>query len=194
MPSTNLKPDCAILTEPDWAGQPMPELFETFDRTGRPLGLAPRDRVHREGLWHKSAHVFLFDHAGSFIVQRRAADKDLYAELWDYSVGEHLKPGEGYEAGATRGLQEELGITGVVLRAVGEERASSFTEAHRAICDQEFQQAFTAIYSGDVYPDPGEVAEVRRVSPRELERWLAQAPEQFTPWFMRDVHELGLLA
>ena len=66
------------------------EELQIFDRTGRALGLCPRHVVHTEGHWHKSAQVFLFNEAGELLIQQRAFEKDLYAGLWDYSVGEHL--------------------------------------------------------------------------------------------------------
>lgn len=65
------------------APPPYTELFEVFDAAGRSVGLRARAEVHRTGAWHKSAHVFLFNPAGELLLQRRAADKDLYADVWD---------------------------------------------------------------------------------------------------------------
>jgi isopentenyldiphosphate isomerase len=171
----------------------MPEYFETFADDGSPLGLVPRSQVHQQGLWHKSAHVFLFDSTRQLYLQRRASDKDLYANLWDFSVGEHLIPGESYHAAAVRGLQEELGIKGVALQAVGGERASSYHAADQGVSDREFQQAYSGCYDGQILPDPAEVAEVRSITLVELERWIARTPEQFTPLFVRDIYELGFI-
>ena len=149
--------------------------------------------MHAQGLWHKSAHVFLFTPNDELYLQRRAHDKDLYANLWDYSVGEHLTPGETYHAAAQRGLQEELGISGVDLTALGDPRPSSFIVAEQGIADQEFQQAYRGAYAGSIAPDPAEVAEVRAVCLADLARWITRAPEQFTPLFVRDIVDLGLL-
>lgn len=168
------------------------ELFETFDRTGQPTGLVARNEVHARGLWHKSAHVFLFDAEGHLFIQRRAADKDLYADLWDYSVGEHLTPGETYLAGAIRGLEEELGVSGVALRQVGDANAHG-VQLPGGGTDNEFQLAFTGEFHGEIRPDPVEVAEVRTIALESLRVWLERAPEQFTPWFLRDVFRLGFL-
>ena len=171
----------------------MTEYFETFNPDGEPLGLVPRPQVHREGLWHKSAHVFLFTPNQELYLQRRAADKDLYADLWDYSIGEHLVPGETYHDAAQRGLQEELGIQGVDLQPVGGERAFQFSLPERSIADHEFQQAFTGVYDGEIIPDPAEVAEVRRIGLADLAAWIAHTPDQFTPPFLRDIFELGFV-
>ena len=76
------------------------ERLETQDEQGAPEGLAPRGWVHAQGLCHKSAHVFLFTPEGELYLQRREANKDIHANRWDYSSGEHLQPGESYLSGA----------------------------------------------------------------------------------------------
>lgn len=167
------------------------ELFETFDRAGASLGLVARDEVHRRGLWHKSTHVFVFDPDGRMLVQRRAVDKDLYPALWDYSVGEHLLPGETFLAGAHRGLREELSIEVAALAAIGVRRWTELV-GDGAI-DREIQQAYRAVYSGPVEIDPVEVAEYRWASVDELRAWVQASPEALTPWFVRDLAEFDLI-
>ncbi|MCZ6711539.1 MAG: NUDIX domain-containing protein [Gammaproteobacteria bacterium] len=167
------------------------EWFEIFDANGQLLGEERRAHVHREGFWHKSAHVFLFDAANRLYVQRRTPDKDLYAGLWDYSVGEHLIPGESYLAGARRGLLEELGISGVELSALGGVQASR--NETPGIRDFELQQAYRGTYEGPLQPDPSEVSEMRKLHLDELERWLRREPDVFTPWFARDLAKHGFL-
>ena len=171
----------------------MDELFDTFDDQGIPRGLAARHRVHSLGLWHKSAHVFLFDRSGNIYLQLRAPDKDLYPSLWDYSVGDNLQPGESFRAAAARGLHEELGIGDVVLQTVGGVRASKFDNDELRVHDHELQQGFRGVYSGPMHPDPIEVAEVRSMEMLELETWIGRSPDSFTPWFLRDLRELGFL-
>jgi isopentenyl-diphosphate delta-isomerase len=85
------------------------EFFDTFDAGGNPTGIAPRLRVHREGLWHCAANVFLFRSDGRLIVQQRNQGKDVCPGAWDLSVAEHLKPGETYEQGARRGCEKNWG-------------------------------------------------------------------------------------
>ena len=167
------------------------EWFEVFDSNGQLEGRKPRARVHREGFWHKSAQVFLFDSANRLYVQQRSSGKDLYAGLWDYSVCEHLIPGETYLAGAQRGLFEELGIRGVELRALGAVQSSRHTAP--GIRDFELQQAYRGVYDGSLRPDPSEVSDVRRLPLDAVERWIRREPEVFTPWFARDLANYGFL-
>ena len=169
------------------------EQFATFTETGEPLGLVPRSRVHAEGLWHKSAQVFLFDAGGRLILQRRSADKDVCPGLWDQSAAEHLKPGESWLAGALRGLEEELGVTGITLEELGEPFHGRLDQPALGIHDYELQQAFRGIWAGPLSPDPVEVAEVRALPLDELTAWAEQSPEAFTPWFLRDAVRCGVL-
>jgi isopentenyl-diphosphate delta-isomerase len=163
------------------------ELFEIFSEDGQRLGLAPRGRVHRLGLWHRSAQVFLFDHHGRLLLQRRAMTKDVCPGLWDQSVAEHLKPGETYLDGARRGLEEELGVRGVTLTPLGEQDHGRLEDPRLGIRDYELMQSFSGHYDGPVTLDLEEVAEVRAVAPAELASWLGERPADFTPWFRRNV-------
>ena len=171
----------------------MDELFETYDEAGRAMGLMARHRVHATGAWHRSAHVFLFDTTGALLIQRRAPGKDLYPDLWDYSVGEHLVPGETYLAAARRGLEEELGVRGVSLEPVGDVRRWRSHQAELNLRDNELQQAFTGVHDGPFEPDAAEVAEVRAVGLQELAAEIERWPARFTPWFVRDLAELGFV-
>lgn len=169
------------------------EYFQTFDDEGRPLGLVPRDEVHARGLWHKSAHVFLFTGSGELYVQQRAADKDLYAGAWDFSVGEHLKPGETHEAAALRGLAEELSVTGVRLTPLGGVRPNTCRIDELGVIDRELQQSFRGCYDGPVAADPAEVAAVTTVALADLAQWIGRSPDVFTPWFLHELRVLNLL-
>ena len=169
------------------------EHFEVFTETGELLGTAPRSRVHAEGLWHKSAQVFLFNSQGNLYLQRRVEDKDVCPGLWDQSAAEHLTPGESYLEGALRGLKEELAVTGVELTPLGEAFAGRLDQPELGIHDHELQQAFQGTWDGPVYPDPAEVAEVRTVALDTLAGWVRESPQNFTPWFLRDAIRCGIL-
>ncbi len=167
------------------------ELFEVFSETGESIGLRPRDEVHREGLWHKSAHVFVFDSSGRLLLQQRVCDKDLYPDLWDYSVGEHTQPGESHEQTARRGLFEELGITSAKLWRLGATR--SIVLEGPQFMDSEIQQAYRCVHDGDVKPDPTEVSGVEWWALEDLSEWVARSPDEFTPWFVRDLKAFNWL-
>lgn len=159
------------------------EPFEIFDASGQPLGLAPRERVHREGLWHRAVNVLLFRSDGQLIIQRRQWHKDICPGVWDFSVAEHLQPGESFLQAALRGLQEELAVAGVALTAIGGSYRHRLDIPERGVSDHELQQCFQGQYDGELRPDADEVAEVTQIGWSELLAELAKRPDDFTPWF-----------
>jgi len=171
----------------------MSEIFQTYDEQGHPLELVERASVHRLGLWHRSSVIYLFHTDERMYVQRRAACKDLYENLLDHSVGEHLKPGETYLEAAQRGLHEELGLEGVELQPLGTERQLRTELPEHGIRDYEFQQVFSGVYEGDMQLDPEEVAEVHLFTLAQLIQTIEQEPETFTPWFADDLKTYGFL-
>lgn len=169
------------------------ELFETFDEDGKPGGLVPRSRVHREGHWHRAANVFVFRSDGRLLVQRRHSHKDVWPGAWDLSAAEHLKPGESYREAALRGLREELGIEGVSPEPLDGVAVSRIEEPGAGIRDYELQQTFRVVFDGPVTPDPQEVSATSWLSLEELSAAFSERPGDFTPWFRDSAARIGLL-
>lgn len=119
-----------------------PEYFDLVDSEGRPLGRAkPRDDVHRDGDWHRSAHIWVFSSDGRLLFQRRAPDKDTWPGTLDASVGGHYRAGEGAEEAIVREAREELGIDVVPaeLMLLGVRRVESLEPG---IIDRELQDVY----------------------------------------------------
>jgi isopentenyldiphosphate isomerase len=170
-----------------------PEQFQTYDKDGAPLGLVPRSDVHRLGLWHRAVNVLLFDRAGRLYIQRRAAGKDVWPNAWDISVGEHLQPGETFEAAAHRGLAEELSVHGVDLTALGEMIRAQIEIPELNVHDCEMQQTYRGDYDGPINADPAEVADVRLIALTDLAVEIAARPDDFTPWLRSRLQAFGLI-
>jgi isopentenyl-diphosphate delta-isomerase len=166
----------------------MEEVFEIFDAHGRRLGTAPRSQVHREGLWHRAANVFLLDRYGRLWLQRRSSTKDVWPGAWDLSVAEHLQPDETYLEAAARGLHEEMNVPGVALEPL-EDVVACRTRA-AGINDYELQQSFVGIYDRPLSPSHSEVAAVRSISLEDLAREISERPEAFTPWLRQRLGQL----
>jgi isopentenyl-diphosphate delta-isomerase len=167
------------------------ESFEVFDVDGSWLGVAPRSHVHREGLWHRAASVFLFRSDGRLVIQRRQWTKDVCPGVWDLSVAEHLKPGESYEQAAARGLREELGVGGVSLVPLGAVVRAKLDLPEQGVRDYELQQAFRGVCDGALRPDSAEVYELEAITLAELGSAFAARPDDFTPWFRASAARLG---
>lgn len=172
--------------------RPVQELFETFSEEGEPTGLVARDDVHKLGLWHRASNVFLFRTDGRLVVQRRHESKDAWPGAWDLSVAEHLRPGEGFLSGATRGLSEELGITGVNLEPASEVIRTKLEVAELGIKDYEIQVCFRGVSDADLTLQPSEVSATRLYHLRDLRAAMLDSPNKFTPWFRGRARDIGL--
>ena len=148
--------------------------------------------MHKDGLWHRASNVFLFRPDGKLVVQRRHESKDVCPGLWDLSVAEHLEPHESFLAGAIRGIDEELGITGVRLERASNVIRATLDIAEFGIRDYEFQVSFRGEFAGEPAPNLSEVAEIRFVAVGELQTEMMQSPERFTPWFHGRAIDIGL--
>ncbi|WP_405113988.1 NUDIX domain-containing protein [Paenibacillus sp. FSL K6-1217] len=88
------------------------EILTTFDEQGNRTGTAPRDEVHRQGLWHETFHCWFIrkDDSGLRIcLQLRSQQKKDYAGLLDITAAGHLLAEETALDGI-REVQEELGL------------------------------------------------------------------------------------
>ena len=91
------------------------ELLDVVDENGEPTGeTVGRDAAHRDGVRHRTAHVWLvrLGMLGQMqvLVQKRAADKDSFPGCWDVSSAGHVPAGQDWTTSALRELKEELGV------------------------------------------------------------------------------------
>lgn len=88
-----------------------PVQYEVLDDNGLPTGqVLDRPTVHAQQLWHGVVNVWIVNSKGELLMQLRAPGMELSPNVWDVSVGSHLRPGETPQAAAQRCLQSELGI------------------------------------------------------------------------------------
>ena len=86
------------------------EYVDLFDSDDRPLSRSvPKRQAHQQGLWHRSAHVWIYDRTGNILMQKRAQTKDTFPGLWDISVAGHISPERPPPRGACE-LKEEIGL------------------------------------------------------------------------------------
>lgn len=154
------------------------ELFDVVNENNVVVRQEPRSVVHRTGLWHRGMNIFLFTPDGKLLVQKRSKDKDTFPSALDCSVSEHVKAGEDYTQTAVRGLQEELGITGIVLRPLIEFSMVYGTN------DNEISQMF----EGGVEPsvvrfDPVEIQQISYHTLAELLAMVNTRQVSFSRWF-----------
>jgi len=137
--------------------------------------------VHQRGLRHMAVSVFVV--AGdNILLQRRAAGKYHSAGLWANTCCTHPNWNEAPEVCATRRLNEELGISGLVLDAVGQVEYRA--DVGQGLTEHEVVDVFVARTATrpDVAPDPQEVSGTTWTTLANLDRDLALNPGRYTRW------------
>lgn len=90
------------------------ELLDIVDEQGNPTGqTVERETAHREGIRHRSSHVWLFRRRGGrveVLLQKRSRKKESFPGCYDISSAGHIPAGEDYISSALRELREELGV------------------------------------------------------------------------------------
>ena len=81
------------------------EFLDIYDENGNHLGKEERGVVHKQALWHKTVHCWLFDKDGYVYFQKRADEKKLYT-----TASGHVMAGETVEQGFAREIREEIGV------------------------------------------------------------------------------------
>ena len=137
--------------------------------------------VHRQGLRHLAVSVFV-TRGDRILLQQRALTKYHTPGLWANTCCTHPHWGEAAATCAARRLDEELGLRGLDLRAVGtvEYRA----DVAGGMVEHEVVDIFTATAPAGMepLPDPAEVAATEWVTSADLMADLAARPDRYTPW------------
>lgn len=90
------------------------EYLDVCDEKGQPAGgIVSRDKAHRDGIRHRTAHVWVIrEEKGRIqvLLQKRSANKESFPGMYDTSSAGHIPAGCEPLDSALRELREELGI------------------------------------------------------------------------------------
>ncbi len=178
----------------------MEEHFDICDVHGRLTGESlPRSVVHAQGLWHKSAQVWIIDSQNRVLLQRRDERKQTDPGKWDISVAGHVSAGQTVLEAALRETEEELGLIlypeelELVFIAPRE-----YLDTEHQFYDREFHHTFLCrrdVELSTLRLQPGEVIDVTWQSLDEFyhrvegdDRGLVGRPGEYTAMF----HRLGI--
>jgi 16S rRNA (adenine1518-N6/adenine1519-N6)-dimethyltransferase len=143
------------------------------DQAVRPLD---RKTIHRENLYHRAAHVFIFNRLGELFLQKRSHRKDNFPRRWDSSAAGHVDADEGYMDCAIREVGEEVGLN-CSLSKIGAVPASERT-------GNEFIEIFRANSNAPLSLNVHEIETGGFFSLPMIDRWIAERPSDFAPGFV----------
>ncbi len=133
------------------APAPPQELVDIVDARDRPIMVMPLAEAHRQGLFHRSVRVLVYDGRGKLYLQKRTARKSLYPGRFDLSATGHVRAGESRQDAAIRKLRQELGL-----------RATTLTLVDAVPATRDWGYEFVTLFSA------GRVSEPIRPQPEEV--------------------------
>lgn len=80
------------------------EYLDIYDEEGKHIGKEERSIVHRDALWHKTVHCWLYDKEGNIYFQIRKDKNKLYT-----TASGHVQAGESLREAFGREIKEEIG-------------------------------------------------------------------------------------
>ncbi len=150
----------------------MEEIIDVLDKYGQLTGeTTPKSIAHRDGIWHRTVHIWIQNHDGDILLQRRAYVKPSHPGYWDISAAGHISAGEDARTSGVRELNEELGISVSPdeLKQLFVHRSE--TRPRPDWINNEFNYVFLLRWKGnpdDLQLQEEEVAEVRWLSLSEF--------------------------
>lgn len=149
---------------------PADEQVALYGADGRPTGeVVARSEVRAHNLRHAATAVLVRNSAGEVYVHRRTDIKDVFPGRYDFAAGGVLQAGETPYDAAVREAEEELGVTGVPLRSLGEADYADEHTRYHAFC-------YACVYDGPITWQPEEVAWGAWVTVERLREMVATLP------------------
>jgi len=87
------------------------ELIDICDGNNNLLNIQKmKSEAHKDGLWHRASHIWIYNSNGEILLQLRAKEKSLYPDMWDISAAGHISAGEDPITSGLREIEEEIGL------------------------------------------------------------------------------------
>jgi isopentenyldiphosphate isomerase len=87
------------------------ELIDICDENNNLLNIQKmKSEAHKDGLWHRASHIWIYNSNGEILLQLRAKEKPLYPNMWDISAAGHISSGEEPITSGLREVEEEIGL------------------------------------------------------------------------------------
>lgn len=85
--------------------------IDVVNKNGQPIGeVKSREVVHQKGLLHRHIHVWLINSRNEVLLQKRAANKKTYPNMWAMSAESHVSTGKTLDETVIKEVREELEI------------------------------------------------------------------------------------
>src|SRR3989304_10487915 len=164
------------------------EKIVVVNRSDRIRGTKEKLACHRRrATVHRGFAAIIMDETSRILLSKRSRKKPLWPLFWDNSCSSHPRLGETYSGAGERRLSFELGFTTSLKYLFKFRYQADYDER---LAEQEICGVLVGRYSGDVRPNPHEVAETRWVSFSDLGREIDENGGRFTPWLKKALERI----
>tara|TARA_R110001583_G_C5649795_1_gene408618 strand:- start:678 stop:1226 length:549 start_codon:yes stop_codon:yes gene_type:complete len=163
----------------------MNEYIDLLNEDGKKTGESClKSEAHKKGLFHASAHIWIFNQHKEVIIQKRAANKDTFPNLWDVSVAGHISAGEHPIISALREVEEEIGLSLLInqLKYIGTSKKK--IKHHATLIDNELHHIYICEINFDIQSlkiQKEEVSEIKKISLNTLINSIKDPLNKFVP-------------
>lgn len=161
--------------KPKRKGLVQKEYVEVVDYCNQPLAVMDRKEAQRQGLFHRSVLVLVYDLQNRLLLQKRHHSKKIYPGRWDLSATGHVLAGESALDAAYRELEEEMGIIPFRIRPVITINGSEETNFRFVYL---FNAGKIACPPG---PNPREVEDITFINQLDMYSLVREFPDILTP-------------
>lgn len=166
------------------------ELIDICDENNDLLNIQKkRSEAHRNGLWHRTSHIWIYNSKKEILLQLRAKNKETHPDKWDISVAGHVTAGQDPVTSGLREIEEEIGLK-IKQEDLEFWKIKKREGIFKDIKDNEFHYVFFLKYDGDVsqlHVQEKEVQRIQFVSVDQVEKELKFHPDKYVPhgdyWF-----------
>lgn len=158
------------------------------DEFDTPLTPLPRHEVFANGLWRRTAHVWVVNEKCQILCQRRSLKKDTGAGKWEVTVAGHIGPEDNYFTGAVREVREETGLD-------VSPSDLSFVKIYKAHDFKEYRGVFyhkTSARISQIKKEDDEVEEVKFLDINTIRKYLLYKKHEnwISPGYEREMFSL----
>ena len=158
----------------------------------RAMGRTEKIAAHRAGLRHRAFSIFLVDHQGRVLLQRRHGRKYHSGGLWANACCGHPRPGETTLGAARRRMSEELGVQVKLTCGFLTQYAA---EVPGGLKENEIVYVYFGAAGGRLRPNAQEISATQWVTLAELRSGCGRAPDKYAFWLKhylkRHYHEVA---
>lgn len=151
--------------------------LQVVDENDNPTGVASRDEIVEEGLYHRISRIMLTNPEGKILLQKRSMHV-FFPGLWDHSAAGHVDGGEDYITAAKREMLEEIGVEGIELEEAAYYKTEEMLEGYN-------MKRFNKLYRGKIDSTPSnlnkeEVDHVTWFTLAEIKEMIKSQPDELT--------------